>query len=707
MEREEGKSVPTSLQAGAELTRAATTASPASSLQTTKSTVPPISLFLDQHQTPSHQPPNFTHFPPLQHPQQNQIIGNPSSCSPFHQQEAAAHHRQQQSSLFPSYSPSPFLNHHYGHLVPFRENRLPCYKHSSPCASLMMDDRSGFGSGGGGGGGGGGSGIGGGMSVGGNNGSIAGMGPNSGCNGSVSGLNHVSAAPAAYRDWDSRWESGTVVTAATSVRSGGSLDMDLNLMGTGKQQQGSSRSSEHDPHSIQKLSSFHLPCQMYASSIVDIIISVCAFLSPILMILLPKLDSQRFRVSDVCGPELTTCDGILISFFFKILLLVLASVLLFFRSPRANMPRVFLSRAIILGLVLFLTVAYWLFFMVQSSERRAADYDLPFRDLLLSYPVPLLECILWVHYLAVILIEIRHQRQEYYVRVLRSPDGHSRDYTIGQLSIQAAAVFVLNKYYSEFPTYNPHLDSLPSSGGTFSRKKNKMTSSTIEGPTSGMKFYDIDAVHPNNTHTSTPNNNSQNHTSGLIGNGHLPEGNNHHHHVNSHSSPRSGRAGPAGVLSGGGSNFHVSPLNGGSNSIYSIRSAATGNHASPAHITSGKSHSVVGVERHHHHHNHHHSSRRGGGTSSRSSHRGGSSDRNGGGGGGGKAVPDHHKDRLHEESEFERRVKKRRARLVSAAEEAFTHVRLMGESDTSNGEFRSAIGEGATLLIDCRETACE
>ena len=659
MEREEGKSVPS--LAGGEPESTTTTSS---NLQTTKSLAPPISLFLDQHQHHHQQEQQQQHLQPHFTSAQFLSLHQPSHVQHHLQQhQRQPHHPQQQP-----YSPSPFLNHHYNHLYPYRENRLPCFKHSSPGHNLMMDDRSGFGSGGGGG-------VGGGGGGGGN-----------GCNGSVSGLNHAATS---YRDWDSRWESGTVVTAATSVRSGGSLDMDLNFITTGKQ--GSKSSSENDPHSVEKISSFHLPCQMYASSIVDIIISVCAFLSPILMLILPKLDPERFRVSDVCGPELTTCDGILISFFFKILLLVLASLLLFFRSPRASLPRVFLSRAIILGLILFLTVAYWLFFMVQSSERRVADYDLPFRDLLLSYPVPLLECILWVHYLAVILIEIRHQRQEYYVKVVRSPDGHSRSYTIGQLSIQAAAVFVLDKYYSEFPIYNPHLDSLPFADTSSSaRKKNKMTAgSTIEGPSSGLKFYDVDAVHPGmHTNTSTPNNNSQN-TSSLIGNGHLPESNNHHQHQNSHSqfapsaSPRSAR--PTGML-GGGSNFHVSPLNGGSNSIYSIRSATGNNqHSTSAHVTSGKSHSVVGVERssdrHHHHHNHHHSRR--GGSSSRSSHRGGSSDR----GKATSAIADHHKDRMHDESEFERRVKKRRARLVSSAEEAFTHVKLMGESDPSNGEF--------------------
>lgn len=67
-----------------------------------------------------------------------------------------------------------------------------------------------------------------------------------------------------------------------------------------------------------------------------------------------------------------------------------------------------------------------------------------------------------------------------YVQVVRSPDGESRSYTIGQLSIQRAAVWVLEHYYTEFPIYNPYLERLPVS------KSRKASSS--------FKFYDLDGL---------------------------------------------------------------------------------------------------------------------------------------------------------------------------------------------------------------------
>lgn len=62
--------------------------------------------------------------------------------------------------------------------------------------------------------------------------------------------------------------------------------------------------------------------------------------------------------------------------------------------------------------------------------------------------------------------------------MVRSPDGESRSYAIGQLSIQRAAVWILERYYTEFSIYNPYLERLP-----VSKSKKSSTS---------FKFYDVD-----------------------------------------------------------------------------------------------------------------------------------------------------------------------------------------------------------------------
>jgi hypothetical protein len=51
-----------------------------------------------------------------------------------------------------------------------------------------------------------------------------------------------------------------------------------------------------------------------------------------------------------------------------------------------------------------------------------------------------------------------------------------------QISIQRAAVWLLDKYYADFPIYNPYLERLPPR-----RARSKLHNS------SSFKFYDIDA----------------------------------------------------------------------------------------------------------------------------------------------------------------------------------------------------------------------
>ena len=57
------------------------------------------------------------------------------------------------------------------------------------------------------------------------------------------------------------------------------------------------------------------------------------------------------------------------------------------------------------------------------------------------------------------------------IKVVRSPDGQSRTYLVGQLSIQRAAAWVLEKYYTDFPMFNPYLESYPDGGGSVSGQK--------------------------------------------------------------------------------------------------------------------------------------------------------------------------------------------------------------------------------------------
>ncbi|KAL1131666.1 hypothetical protein AAG570_011279 [Ranatra chinensis] len=270
---------------------------------------------------------------------------------------------------------------------------------------------------------------------------------------------------------DDNWgENTTAVTGNTSDQSGSVEEVSL---------------WPSDPES-----GIGFACSRYLGTVLTAVLSVIAFISPITMLILPKLGffpSLGASLSAAEQAELLSCaaecKGLLVSLCFKLILLSTGAWAVFIRKSRATLPSIFMFRAIVLLLVFICTFTYWLFYVVQITEgaRESAtgEENLEYRALV-AYASSLTDTLLFIHYLAVILIEIRHLQPSYYVKVVRSPDGESRAYAIGQLSIQRAAVWILDKYYTEFSIYNPYLERIPVSK---SRK-----------PTSSFKYYEVDGV---------------------------------------------------------------------------------------------------------------------------------------------------------------------------------------------------------------------
>lgn len=231
-------------------------------------------------------------------------------------------------------------------------------------------------------------------------------------------------------------------------------------------------------------------CQRYVGTVLTYVLSISAFISPLAMVILPKigffpalstnLGLQNSAKLLACGAE---CKGQLVSLAFKLIILAVGAWAVFLRKPNATLPRIFLFRAAILVFVLVCTFAYWLFYIVQVTETaRAAitpEESVDYKALV-AYASSLTDTLLFIHYLAVVLVEIRHIKPVYYIKIVRSPDGESKAYAIGQLSIQRAAVWVLEKYYTDFPIYNPYLERIPVS------KSRKASTS--------FKFYEVDGV---------------------------------------------------------------------------------------------------------------------------------------------------------------------------------------------------------------------
>lgn len=216
-------------------------------------------------------------------------------------------------------------------------------------------------------------------------------------------------------------------------------------------------------------------CCRYLSTGLAAILSLLGFFSPVAMVVLPRLKIGGWETT-TCTVE---CEGLLISMAFKLLILLIGTVALFFHAPRATMPRVFVFRVVVLFLVFVLTFAFWLFYGVKIMQEKEPSYYS-----IVQFSVHLVDALLFIHYIAIILLIIRQIQPQFVIHVVRSPDGQSQTYTIGHLSIQRASVWILEQYYKDFQVYNPYLENVM-------KKPMKMT---------GLKFYEVDGVQqPNNS----------------------------------------------------------------------------------------------------------------------------------------------------------------------------------------------------------------
>lgn len=196
-----------------------------------------------------------------------------------------------------------------------------------------------------------------------------------------------------------------------------------------------------------------LHCRRYLGLTLAAILGLFAFVTPLAFLALPQL---LWRDSlDPCG---TPCEGLYISLAFKLLILLISTWALFLRPPRASFPRFFVYRCLLLALVFLFVASYWLFYGVRVLEPRETDY----RGIV-GYAASLVDALLFIQYLALVLLEVRHLRAAFCLKVVRSTDGVSRFYNVGHLSIQRAAAWVLDHYYSDFPVHNPAILNLPKS----------------------------------------------------------------------------------------------------------------------------------------------------------------------------------------------------------------------------------------------------
>ena len=120
----------------------------------------------------------------------------------------------------------------------------------------------------------------------------------------------------------------------------------------------------------------------------------------------------------------------LVSLAFKLFVLAVGTWAVFFRRPRATLPRVQIYRALVCTLIVVFLTSFWLFYVRHLV--RIHDFGLnvghkvEYRELV-QFALNLVDSLLFVHYLAVLLMELRHKQSEYYIKVRFIDDRYVND----------------------------------------------------------------------------------------------------------------------------------------------------------------------------------------------------------------------------------------------------------------------------------------
>ena len=179
------------------------------------------------------------------------------------------------------------------------------------------------------------------------------------------------------------------------------------------------------------------------------LICFIAFISPIFFLVLPHLllnPSEKISIDDF-SPILTLI-------FKEILLLIGTLALLYRRRNHSFLPRIHLQKLVLMIILTLIIGTFWSFYIWTIFRLDVEKFDE-----ILSLTSMYEDLLLFLLIISVLIIEIKWFYPRWIVKVVRSPDGQTRQYTIGSVSIQEAAIYLLEQYYKDFPVFNPWLEN--------------------------------------------------------------------------------------------------------------------------------------------------------------------------------------------------------------------------------------------------------
>jgi vang-like len=177
-------------------------------------------------------------------------------------------------------------------------------------------------------------------------------------------------------------------------------------------------SNDHNQHLSNNLNRQILSLSI--SQFLIYLLCFIAFISPIFFLTLPyALVTSDLIIIDDYSPILTII--------FKLIFLFFATILLLYRRRnRTYLPRIHLKKTCLILILLILILVYWFYYLFKLLQPKLDKYER-----ILSLTSTYEDLLLFLLIISVLILEIKWLYPKWIVKVVRSPDGQTRQYSIG------------------------------------------------------------------------------------------------------------------------------------------------------------------------------------------------------------------------------------------------------------------------------------
>ncbi|CAF0754831.1 unnamed protein product [Didymodactylos carnosus] len=288
---------------------------------------------------------------------------------------------------------------------------------------------------------------------------------------------------------------GETTTAYTSEVGSDVNGLDNDLMTTDCEGGNGDKMINGDLENLSSRQSYRQCTVRWLSKFSIYLVCFLSYITPLLFLILPKIQpfNNYLNKTIIKTVEIDNYYYYYLPITIKLILLFIGFLVLFYRRRRSeSFPRIHLYKALMLVLLLLILCFYWLCYVwkLLFSSNDNSNYDQ-----ILQYTSSYLDILLFLHYITLLVLEIKCLYPKYVVKIVRSPDGVTKQYSIGSISIQEASVYLLELYYKDFSQYNPWLENAQHqrakrSDGGLGNYSTKSVTSQSTNPS--FKIYNVD-----------------------------------------------------------------------------------------------------------------------------------------------------------------------------------------------------------------------